>query len=76
MKSSSVCNHTGDFTNFLIKSMITDRIMSDRKPNLQLIINITLSEHLSDNKKLLKGVNCFMIIFLTSVFETCYGDLY
>ena len=72
MKSN--CNHAAWLFNKFVNQEYDHR-QNGTKPNKQLIINITLCEDLSESKEHLKDVNCFMTIFITSVFN-CYGDLY
>lgn len=44
---------------------------------MQLIINTTLIKDLRNNRKMVRGVNAFMILFKISAFENlccrCYG---
>ena len=66
MEPNSECNHTSDERT---KSMIPD-LIGRHDVLIDIIINITLSEDLRKDKQLLKGVNCFKILFKNLVFET------
>ena len=60
-------------SDLLIKTMIKDRIGLHKLLLPLFIVNITLSKDLRKDKKLSKGVNCFMILkfwFVNAVYIT------